>query len=46
MNEKEYSSNFMQNGTWGETEYEIDMSEIPQIVMNTLKFNFWGYDIE
>lgn len=46
MNKKEFSSNFMQDGTWVETEYEVDVSEIPQLVMDNLKSNFEGYDIE
>lgn len=46
LNGKEHSSNFMQDGTWVETEYEVAESEIPQIVMDTLNTSFEGYEIE
>ncbi|WP_246067774.1 PepSY-like domain-containing protein [Changchengzhania lutea] len=43
---KEHTSNFMQNGTWVETEYEVAESEVPQVVMDPLNANFEGYNIE
>ncbi|MCG1035755.1 PepSY-like domain-containing protein [Polaribacter sargassicola] len=43
---KEHSSNFMQNGTWVETEYEIEETEIPEFVMGVLKSNFSEYEID
>lgn len=46
INGKEHSSNFMQDGTWVETEYEVDKAKIPQIVIDALKTNFDGYEIE
>ncbi|MBI1286265.1 MAG: hypothetical protein GC178_01690 [Flavobacteriales bacterium] len=46
MNGKEYSANFLNDGTWQETEYEIKRSEIPASVQKTLDTEFAGYDIE
>ncbi|WP_194852411.1 PepSY-like domain-containing protein [Nonlabens antarcticus] len=46
MNKMEYSANFLEDGTWKETEHEIDISEVPQVVMASLNFNFSGYEIE
>lgn len=42
---KKQSSNFMQDGTWTETECEVSKSEIPQVVMDALNVNFEGYNI-
>ncbi|WP_445735789.1 PepSY-like domain-containing protein [Mariniflexile sp.] len=46
MNGKEHSSNFMVDGSWVETEYEVGEADVPQIVMEALKTNFEGYKIE
>ncbi|EIJ39311.1 Protein of unknown function (DUF2874) [Galbibacter orientalis DSM 19592] len=46
MDNREYSANFLQNGTWMETEHEIEKSEVPNTVISSLKSNFPGYDIE
>ncbi|QKG80690.1 PepSY-like domain-containing protein [Tenuifilum thalassicum] len=46
MNGKEYSANFSSDGKWMETEYEIEKSEIPQAVKQTLDNEFAGYDLE
>lgn len=46
MGKMEYSANFLQNGTWKETEHEIEISDIPANVMASLKSNFPGYDLE
>lgn len=46
MNGKKYSANFDSEGTWKETEYKINKSELPKAVNNTLKSKFAGYDIE
>lgn len=46
MNNKEYSSNFMMDGSWTETEYEVSEAEVPKMVMEVLKTNFKGYDVE
>tara|TARA_R110001606_G_scaffold79882_4_gene184269 strand:+ start:1133 stop:1591 length:459 start_codon:yes stop_codon:yes gene_type:complete len=43
---KEHSSNFMQDGTWVETEYEVEETKIPELVMGVLKSNFSEYEIE
>ncbi len=46
MNGKEYSANFSTEGTWKETEYEIENSEIPAAIKNTLDTEFKGYKVE
>jgi uncharacterized membrane protein YkoI len=46
MNKIEYSANFLSDGTWKETEHEIKMSDVPAVVMTSLKSNFSGYDVE
>lgn len=46
MKKVEYSANFLEDGTWTETEHEIEESEIPATVMASLKSNFSGYEIE
>jgi uncharacterized membrane protein YkoI len=46
MNTLEYSANFLEDGTWKETEHEIDEAEIPQVVITALRSNFPGYEIE
>ena len=46
MDGKEYSANFESDGTWKETEHEIQKSEIPENVQRTLDTEFSGYDIE
>jgi ribosome-associated toxin RatA of RatAB toxin-antitoxin module len=46
INGEEYSANFTSNGTWKETEHEIEESAIPAAVKQTLDSEFAGYDIE
>jgi len=46
MNGKEYSANFGADGTWMETEYEIDVKDLPAKVKATLDSQFKGYEIE
>jgi hypothetical protein len=46
MNGKEYSANFDNNGNWKETEYEIEESEIPTVVKNTLNSEFVDYEVD
>ena len=42
----EYSANFLEDGSWQETEHELEISEVPQNVLNALKSNFPNYEIE
>jgi hypothetical protein len=42
----EYSANFLEDGTWMETEHEIKKSAIPAIIKNTLANEFAGYKID
>ena len=46
INKVEYSANFMEDGTWKETEHEIDEKEIPQTVKTALTKGFPSYEIE
>ncbi len=46
MNGEEYSANFTSDGVWKETEHEIEKSDIPAAVKQTLDNEFAGYDIE
>ncbi len=46
LNKVEYSANFLEDGTWKETEHEIDEKEVPQNIILSLKSNFPGYEIE
>ena len=46
MSGKEYSANFGTDGSWKETEYEIEESELPSTVTNTLGTEFTGYKVE
>jgi len=43
---EEYSANFSTDGTWKETEHEIEQSAIPANVKQTLDSEFAGYKIE
>ncbi len=45
MKGTEYSANFMDDGTWKETEHEIKKSAIPANVKSTLDSEFSGYKI-
>ena len=42
----EYSANFLEDGTWQETEHEITKNAIPENVKITLETDFSGYQIE
>ena len=42
----EYSANFLEDGTWKETEHEIKRNEIPSTIKTTLDTEFPGYKIE
>ena len=46
MDDKEYSANFTSDGIWKETEYEIEKSDLPKVVMTTLETEFAGYNID
>tara|TARA_R110001606_G_scaffold287005_1_gene435153 strand:+ start:372 stop:863 length:492 start_codon:yes stop_codon:yes gene_type:complete len=46
MNGRDYSANFLTDGTWKETEYAIKKKEIPKAVKQTLNSQFKGYKIE
>lgn len=46
MDKVEYSANFLNDGTWQETEHEIKKSEIPQQVLSSLETNFPDFEIE
>lgn len=46
INGVEYSANFKSDGTWMETEYEIEESELPAAVKQTLDNEFASYEIE
>ncbi|MBJ7882544.1 PepSY-like domain-containing protein [Gelidibacter salicanalis] len=46
MNKTEYSANFLEDGTWKETEHEIDEREIPQNVKSSLMTEYSGYKIK
>lgn len=43
---KEYSANFLTDGTWHETEHEIKKVDIPEAIRQTLAKDFAGYEIE
>lgn len=46
MDEVEYSSNFMVNGEWTETEFELNISELPEEVQLVIASNYSDYNIE
>lgn len=46
MNGTEFSANFLEDGTWQETEHEIKKKSIPANVKTTLETEFQGYKIE
>jgi len=46
LNGQEYSANFSTDGVWKETEHEIEKSDIPTNVKQTLDTEFAGYKIE
>lgn len=41
-----YSSSYLQDGTWLETEYEIDEKDIPKKIRKALARSFPGYKLE
>lgn len=46
LNGKEYSSNFDNKGNWLETDYEVEINDIPAAVKSTLDNEFLGFEIE
>ncbi len=42
----EYSANFMEDGTWKETEHLLVQAAIPALVSSALKSEFPGYAVE
>ncbi|WP_417887663.1 hypothetical protein [Zunongwangia sp.] len=46
LKKKEYSANFLDDGTWQETEYEIENNEILEHIVSSVKASFRGYKIE
>ncbi|WP_339653934.1 PepSY-like domain-containing protein [uncultured Salegentibacter sp.] len=46
INKVEYSANFLEDGTWQETEHEVKPNDVPQDILSSLKSNFPGYEIE
>lgn len=43
MDGSEYSANFMQDGTWKETEHEMKMNDMPSNVMEAVKTQYPDY---
>ncbi|SFZ94219.1 Putative beta-lactamase-inhibitor-like, PepSY-like [Flaviramulus basaltis] len=46
MDKVKYSANFLEDGTWKETEHEIDEKEIPEKVKSAIMTNFLDYIME
>lgn len=46
LNSVEYSAIFENNGTWKETEHEINMSEIPEAVTAVLTIDYADYKVK
>ena len=46
LNSREYSANFNTDGEWMETEYEIEISELPAPVKATLDSEYKDFKIE
>ncbi|MBI1286264.1 MAG: hypothetical protein GC178_01685 [Flavobacteriales bacterium] len=46
LNGKEYSANFLKDGTWKETEYEISLAEVPEDVMHTIDTQFPDHEVQ
>ena len=46
MKGMEYSANFLEDGTWKETEHEIKQNAIPATIKTVLDTQFSGYKIE
>jgi hypothetical protein len=46
LKEVSYSANYLNDGSWLETEYEIGEEELPETVITTLSREFPGYEID
>lgn len=46
MDAKEYSANFDLEGTWLETEYEIELADLPANIKAALDAEYAGYDAD
>lgn len=46
INKVAYSANFLEDGTWQETEHEINKKDIPATIKSALMVAFPGYEIE
>ncbi|GGG19990.1 hypothetical protein GCM10011344_20770 [Dokdonia pacifica] len=46
MNDMEYSANFMEDGTWKETEHKIELQSVPKTVLTSLMKAFPDYKIK
>ena len=46
MGGKEYSANFGTDGSWKETEHEIELSDVPEAIIKTLDANYPNYKKE
>lgn len=46
MDGREYSANFDNNGVWKETEYEINVKDVPETVKSAIDAEYAGYKIK
>lgn len=46
INGTEYSAKFNTNGDWLETESELKVKELPEMIRNAILFNYKGFEIE
>ncbi len=46
MNGVDYSSNFTVAGEWTETEFEMKITELPEVVQTLINSDYSGYNIE
>lgn len=46
MNGSEMSASFDNDGTWLETESEIEEKDLPTVVKAKLAMNYWGYEMK
>ncbi len=46
LNDVEYSANFSNDGIWKETEHEVVIGELPDVIKNVLENQYDGYTIK